>query len=223
MSDPWTEAREAFLRQAGEGGAETIRRIRQFGDEYLGMTQALWRFVETRAAGIAGAQAPAPGDGLDGLRDSLKDRFARAWLPAFAPLQGQQQSGERLMAATSRWQRATARIGELQAAVAADAVERLATALSGADAAGPPVTTLRGLHDLWVDCGERAYAAVAHGDDYAAAQAELLMAMVEMLFEQRRAIEEWARAFNLPSRAEIDAIHRRIHELGRAIREAQQR
>jgi class III poly(R)-hydroxyalkanoic acid synthase PhaE subunit len=223
MSDPWTEAQQALLRQASEGGTETIRRIRQFGDDYLGMTQELWKFVESRAAGVAGGQAPAPGNGLDRLRESLKDKFARAYLPAFAPLQGQPQGGERLMAATLRWQRATARMGELQAAVAADAAGKLATELSGPDAAGPAVTTLRALHDLWVDCGERAYAAVAHGDDYAAAQAELLMAMVEMLSEQRRAIEEWARAFNLPTRSEIDAIHRRLHELSRVVREAQQR
>ncbi len=221
MTDPWTEAQEAVLRQASGGGAEAIRRIRQFGEDYLGMTQELWEFVESGASAMTGAVAPAPGDGLDKLRESLKDKFARAHLPAFALMQGQQQAGERLMAATLRWQRATARISELQATVAADAVERLTIALSGPDASGPPVTTLRELHDLCVHCGERAYAAVAHGDDYAAAQAELLMAMVEMLSEQRRAIEEWARAFNLPTRTEIDAIHRRLHELGRVIREAQ--
>jgi class III poly(R)-hydroxyalkanoic acid synthase PhaE subunit len=160
-------------------------------------------------------------EGLDQLRDSLKERFARLYMPALAPLQGQPKASERLMETTLRWQRATARLGELQAAVAADAILRLTTSLSGPDAAGPPITTLRELHALWVDCGERAYAAIAHGDEYAAAQAELLMAMVEMRFEQRRAIEEWARAFNLPTRAEIDAIHRRLHELGRSIREAQ--
>lgn len=221
MAEPWTEAQEAFLRQASEGGAEAVRRIRQFGDDYLGMTQELWKFVEAGASATAGTGAPAPGDGLDQLRESLKDKFARALLPAFAALQGQGLAGERLMAATLRWQRAAARIGELQAVIAADAVEKLAAALSGPDASGSPVTTLRGLHELWVDCGERAYAKVAHGDDYAAAQAELLMSMVEMLFEQRRAIEEWARVSNLPTRTEIDAIYRRLHELGRAIREAQ--
>lgn len=223
MTEPWTEAQEAFLRQVSESGAEAIRRIRQFGDNYLGMTQELWKFVESGASATAGAGVPATGDGLDKLRESLKDKFACALMPAFSTLQGQQLAGERLMAATLRWQRATARIGELQATIAADAVERLATALSGPDASGPPVTTLRALHELWIDCGERAYAEVARGDDYAAAQAELLMAMVEMLFEQRRAIEEWARASNLPTRTEIDAIYRRLHELGRAIREAQKK
>jgi len=223
MSDPWTEAQEALLRQAVEGGGEAVRRIRQFGEDYFGITQELWKFVESRASATPGTQRQAAASGLDQLRDSLREKFERLYVPAFAPLHGQQLAGERLMATTMRWQRATARMSDLLAAVAADAVERLLSALTGPEASGPPVTTLRQLHDLWVECGERAYAAVARGDDYAAAQAELLMAMVEMRFEQRRAIEDWARAFNLPTRAEIDAIHRRLHELARSIREAQKR
>jgi class III poly(R)-hydroxyalkanoic acid synthase PhaE subunit len=223
MADPWTEAQEAFLRQATGGGAEAIRRIRQFGDDYLGIAQELWNFVASRASGKPGAQPSAPASGLDPLRDALKEKFARQYLPAFGPLQGQQQAGERLMAATLRWQRATVRLGELLAAVAADAVEQLIAALTATDSSAPPITSVRQLHDLSVECGERAYGAAAHGEDYAAAQAELLMAMVEMRFEQRRSIEDWARAFNLPTRSEIDAIHRRLHELGRSIREAQKR
>ena len=223
MPDPWTEAQETFLRQAADSGAEAVRRIRQFGDDYRGIAQELWKFVAAKAPSTTDVQAPAPDGDFDKLRESLKDKFARAWLPAFGPLQGQQQAGERMMAATLRWQSATARMGELQAAIAADAVDRFRVAVSGPDTAVPPVKTLRELHDLWVECGERAFSVVAHGEDYAAAQAELLMAMVEMRFEQRRTIEEWARAFNLPTRAEIDAIHRRIHEIGRSIREAQGR
>ena len=208
---------------AEEGGAETIRRIRQFGDDYLGIAQELLKFAASRAPEMPDMPAPGPAGGLEQLRDALKEKFARLYLPAIGPLQGQQQTGERLMAATLRWQRAAARISELLAAVAADAVEKLIAALTGPGASGPPVTSLRQLHDLWVECGERAYAGVAHGDDYAAAQADLLMAMVEMRFEQRQAIENWARAFNLPTRTEIDAIHRRLHELSRSIREAQTR
>ncbi|MGB5133369.1 MAG: poly(R)-hydroxyalkanoic acid synthase subunit PhaE [Steroidobacteraceae bacterium] len=223
MPDPGTEDQDALLRQVAEGGTEAIRRIRQFGNDYLGITQELWRFVESRVSGMAGAPVPDAAGGRDQLRGALQEKFAQLYLPVLAPLRGQQQTGERLMATTLRWQRATSRMSELFAAVAADTVERLIAALSGPQASGPPVTSLRQLHDLWVECGERAYAAVAHGDEYAAAQAELLMAMVEMRFEQRRAIEEWARAFNLPTRTEIDAIHRRLHELGRSIREAQKR
>jgi hypothetical protein len=42
------------------------------------------------------------------------------------------------------------------------------------------VTTLRELHALWIDCGEAAWAAAAHGEEFAEAQAELLAAHVEL-------------------------------------------
>jgi class III poly(R)-hydroxyalkanoic acid synthase PhaE subunit len=203
--------------------SETMRRIRDFGEDYLGITRELWKLVESQASQQPDSQSLALEKGLEQLRDALKEKFQHLYMPAFGPLHAQQEAIERLMSATLRWQRAAARVSELLSAVAADAVARLAAALSGPDASGPPVTSLRQLHDLWVECGERAYATAAHSEEFAAAQTELLAAMVEMRLEQRRQIEEWARAFNLPTRAEVDAIHRRLHELARLLREAQKK
>ncbi len=212
MTDPLSEAQQEFLRQAVDSGGEVIRRLKEFGEDYLGITRELWNLVESHAA-------LAPGSASQAFRDGLRDRFERMYMPKFGLLQGQPQATERLMATTLRWQHASSRMSEMLSNAATSAVEDLFAALSGSPESGSVVTTLRQLHDLWVECGERAYAKIAHSDDFAAAQAELLSAMVELRFEQRRVIEEWARAFNLPTRAEIDAIHKRLHELGRALRE----
>lgn len=201
-----------------EAAAEAIRRIRQFGDDYAAMTRELLKFAESRTADWPGAAGAPPAGALDMLRAMLKEKFEHMYLPVVGPLQAGQQAGERLLTTTLRWQRASARMSELLGAVATDAVDRLTSALAGQDA--PPVKSLRELHDLYVECGERAYAAIAHGNDYAAAQAELLMAVVEMRAEQRRAVEEWARSLNLPTRTEIDAIYRRLHALNRSLRES---
>ncbi|MDH4258861.1 MAG: hypothetical protein OEW16_01015 [Gammaproteobacteria bacterium] len=219
MTDPLGEAQQEFLRQALDGGGEAVRRIREFGEDYLGIARELWKLVESRAASEPGVSPQAFRASLDHLHDGLKEKFERLHVPVFGPLQAQQQATEQLMAATLRWQRASSRLGELLSAAATAAVENLVVALANAPATAPPITSLRQLHDLWVDCGERAYGEVAHSDDFAAAQCKLLSAMVEMRFEQRRVIEEWARAFNLPTRAEIDAIHGRLHELARVLRE----
>ena len=213
MNPPHSETRQSDADCALHLESEAIRRIREFGEAYLGISQELFRNLHS---------AESAKD-LDQLRQALKENFERMYLPAFGRLHTQQQATERLLAASLRWQRAAARVSELLSSVATIAVENLINALAAPESSGPPVTTLRELHDLWIECGEGSHAAAAHGEDFAAAQAELLSAMVEMRFEQRRQIEEWARVFNLPTRSEIDSIHKRLHDIGRVLRELQKR
>ncbi len=61
-----------------------------------------------------------------------------------------------------------------------DAGRRLAEALAASGPDAPPITSLRELQALWIDCGEAAYAEAARREEFALAQAELLMALVEL-------------------------------------------
>jgi class III poly(R)-hydroxyalkanoic acid synthase PhaE subunit len=222
--DPWTEALQAFTDQAMDAGGAAVGRIHQFGEAYLSTTRELWRLVESHALNGPGASWQAPAENLGQLRNGLKEMLERLHAPVFGPLLAQhQQAADHVVQTTQRWQRAATQMNELLAAIAADAIDKLIAALAAPAQPGIAVTSLRQLHDLWIECGERAYATAAHSEDFAAAQRELLEATVEMRFEQRRQIEGWARAFNLPTRPEIDAIHKRLHELERMLREAQKR
>lgn len=86
-------------------------------------------------------------------------------------------------ASALRLQRAMQALAELAAGVAADAAARLQAALASTDPALPKITTLRALHELFIDCGEAAHAAAAHEPAWAQAQAELLNALVELRAE----------------------------------------
>ena len=100
MSGSWTEAQQAFLQQAAKGEAEAVRRMQQFGDDYLGITRELWKYVESRGNPAPGAAPPAADAGLERLRDSLQQKFARLFAPSFDPLRAQQLATGRLTAAT---------------------------------------------------------------------------------------------------------------------------
>jgi hypothetical protein len=95
-------------------------------------------------------------------------------------------AGAGVAAAIARCQRAWQAMATQGAEIAADASRRLAAALADENPAATPVTSLRELHDLWVECGEAAWAAAVHQDSYAAVQAEWLAALVELMQEQRR-------------------------------------
>ncbi len=83
-------------------------------------------------------------------------------------------------ASVRRYQQAAERVGELLNDAAADAGRRLCTALAADGADAPPITSLRELQTLWIDCGEAAWSAAAHREEFAHAQAELLGAWVAL-------------------------------------------
>ena len=79
-----------------------------------------------------------------------------------------------------RYQQAAERFGRLLAEVAIDAARRLGAALADDRPDAGPITTLRALHEIWIDCGEAAWASAAHREEFAAAQAELISALAAL-------------------------------------------
>ncbi len=79
-----------------------------------------------------------------------------------------------------RYQQAAERFARLLNEAAIDAARRLGIALADTGPGVAPITSLRELHALWIDCGEAAWSAVAHREEFAAAQAELFAALVAL-------------------------------------------
>ena len=152
-------------------------------DDPLFLQRTLSEFAQGLAA-LTGA-VQAPGGAGPATPETLLQSFAASYqrlftpagfavpAPAFLPAAG---SG----AAWARYQCAAARSAELASAIALDASRRLAGALAQSGPQAPPITSLRELHALWIECGEAAYGEAARREEFAAAQAELVMALVEL-------------------------------------------
>jgi hypothetical protein len=143
------------------------RTLAGYAQEYAGILSVLSSALRSGAADIGALRAP--------LEERYRQLFMPPGLQAFAGMNPATGG-----AAWLRWQQAVERLSRLAASIAADAGERLAAALAEPGPDAPPVTTLRALHALWIDCGEAAWSAAAHGDEFAGAQAELLAALVEL-------------------------------------------
>lgn len=158
------------------------RRLAEFVQQYAGFTADCWRLTaETAAAPAKGGPLPGPESWLP----MFTEHYRRLLAPTLPP-ESPGAAAPALVAAAARCQRAAQALAVQTTAAAADAARRLAAELARADPEAAPITTLRGLHDLWVECGEAAWAATVHGDAYAAAQSEWLAALVELHCEQRR-------------------------------------
>ena len=102
--------------------------------------------------------------------------------------------------------------------VASRAIDKLGTRLLKRSQDGKPVESLREAYDLWVDCGEDAYAEVATSATFIAAQARLTNTLMAVKRHEQQLMAELQSGLNMPTRRELDTSHRRVQELRRALR-----
>ena len=75
------------------------------------------------------------------------------------------------------------------------------------------VENYRELYDLWVECGEKVFAQVAHSESYAKLQAQVGNAAIKLRAKQQAVIERNLKYFDLPTRAELNTVHKQMREL----------
>ena len=139
--------------------------------------------------GLANLFKPGPGPGpfdLEGIQRALAAHYQGLFTPP-APAALAAPGGANAGAAFVRYQEAAARSGVLVAEIAREASGRFARALAAGGPDAPPITSLRELHALWIECGEAAYHDAAHREDFAEAQAALVGALAELAAQARRA------------------------------------
>jgi hypothetical protein len=108
------------------------------------------------------------------LADQYRQLFAMPGLHMAAPRDA--SPGPLLL----RYQQAAERFTRLLNEAAIDAARRLGAALADSGPGAVPITSLRELRELWIDCGEAAWSVVAHREEFAAAQADLFAALVAL-------------------------------------------
>ena len=100
--------------------------------------------------------------------------------------------------------------------------ERAAAAAAGGEAS-PPVLSPRAALDLWIETANRALLEMQRSERYLESQAQLLKASTELRLAQQAVAEHYGRMFGLPTRTELDDVHRTVTELRRALRATQRR
>ncbi len=132
---------------------------------------------------------------------ALAEGFVAGAFPAWPAPAG---SAAAFVAALRDW-------SQVLSQIAADTARRFAAL----QAEGPPAT-LRATFDRWIDCAEAAYQSAARTEAFIAAHARLVNEFVQERGRQHALLERGARAFGMPTRAEVDALHDTV----RALKEA---
>lgn len=136
-------------------------------------------------------------------------------LPALGASREYQVIAQRMLDLSVRFQRAYAEM--LQAGN-----EINQQALRSAHARAPPIAALHddpiALYDAWIDGAEEAYGHVVHGEAFGRLFGELCNILSGFKVERGKLLEAFARHLDLPTRAELDSLHRQVQDLDRALR-----
>jgi class III poly(R)-hydroxyalkanoic acid synthase PhaE subunit len=150
--------------------------------------------------------APAPGELTRAMGQYLAVPpigYTREW-------QEQQQEWSRLLLDYTHTVQA---FGTLLGKVVQRALELFGRRMTEKTGAGESFDGLRGIYNLWIDCGEEAYAEQVAGAEFPQLQADMVNALMRMKRHEQLMLEEVFTALNMPTRREMDTTHRRVYEL----------
>ena len=193
-----------------------------------------------QALGAAGAN-PFPemlramrGKGLAGLDQWMEDASpwleavrgeGMAWLrtPTFGAGREHQERLQQLAAATMQLEQANSAYNALLLKASERAFVLFEDRLGAHAEPGRQIESARALFDLWVDAAEEAYAEVALSPEFRQAYGELVNAQMRLRAALQRQVEQLCTALGMPTRTEVDAAHRKIVDLERALRQLRDR
>jgi Poly(R)-hydroxyalkanoic acid synthase subunit (PHA_synth_III_E) len=137
--------------------------------------------------------------------------------PALGLSREYQETAARLLDLSKQFQQRYAEFAQQNATIMQDAFQVMKKRL---DAAPPAPKSPTELYDTWIDCAEDTYAQAAHSERFARLLAELCNISSAFKVERGKLTEQIARHLDLPSRAEVDTLHRQVRALNDAMRAA---
>lgn len=214
----WIQTWISVQREAVERWAPSQKAGMELFAGFLGKlsTQGMGRVSSESPSGVpdwwrafipAGALSELPGfiDHQIGLGGSI------------GPWREHQQLVESLSIALAHYQKVSGDLAVVLADVHRETLDLLARRVQERGNSGQPVEDFKNLYDLWIECGEATYGKVAGGEPYCRLQAELGNAATAVRSLQQQLLERWLKQFDLPTRSELNTLHRRVLDLQRRL------
>jgi class III poly(R)-hydroxyalkanoic acid synthase PhaE subunit len=193
-------------------------RARAFAEGLQALQQPFTQLWSQSAAGfgVPGFQ-PAEG-GADFLQSLTKGFGNGVELPALGLTRERQESMQRMQKLMRDYLQQQAQLMQLWGTIIGDALKLLGERVAQKLQAGETIASGKALYDLWIESAEAVFAKAAHSPAYAKAQADLGNTVARLRTEQRIAIESTSKQYDLPTRDELNTVHRRLKDLKSELR-----
>lgn len=147
---------------------------------------------------------------------------ATSWLrmPMFGADREKHEEQQKAARALVEFQTALQNYNQLMMRVAQAGFARFQKKFEEPATAGQSIESIRALYDVWVDAMEEAYAETALSDEFAKVYGELGNAQMRVRGALQKQVERVCADFNIPTRSELDGVHKKLQALRRELRDA---
>jgi len=157
------------------------------------------------------------------MLDQLQQE-GRSWLqaPAFGYPREHQEHYQKMALAFVDFQEAVKQYNALILKSSQRSFEILESKLAERSEPGRQIDSMRALYDLWVDAAEDAYAEVALSDEFRKVYGDVVNAQMRVRSQLQQEVERIGVDLGMPTRTELNSVHKRLHDLRREVRTSQE-
>jgi len=143
-----------------------------------------------------------------------------SWLhmPAFGFAREHQEHYQKMAAAFVEFQDALGRYNALMLKSSQRSFEIFESKLGEHDEPGRQIDSMRALYDLWVDAAEDAYAEIALSEEFRKVYGDVVNSQMRVRQAIQLEVERMSTDFGMPTRSELNSVHKRLHDLRREVR-----
>ncbi len=181
---------------------------------------------EISGQGVKGFQQLAEGAApmLQQMQQQLQQEGV-SWLkaPAFGYLREHQEHYQKMALAFLEFQQATKAYNALIMKSSQRSFEILELKLAERSEPGRQIDSVRALYDLWVDSAEEAYAEIALSDEFRKVYGDVVNSQMRVRSQMQQEVERIGVDLGMPTRTELNSVHKRMHDLRRELRDSQEK
>jgi class III poly(R)-hydroxyalkanoic acid synthase PhaE subunit len=136
-------------------------------------------------------------------------------LPTFGYAREHQERMKELASANVAYEEQLAKYNAQMLKASQRGMEKLESKLAERSEPGRELQSLRAVYDLWIDAAEEGYAEIALSEDFRKVYGDLVNSQMRVRKLIQDEVERIAISFGMPSRTELDSVHKRMAEMRR--------
>jgi polyhydroxyalkanoate synthase subunit PhaE len=223
------KSHELFDRMVEQGksfqqfGEQLSAVLSQFNGSADGGLAAFWKLpLDTWSRTLSSASV-FPGDFLESHKPEAWNQFAHGFqrdlerflsVPGLGYTREAQEEGRELIRLALEYQRALQNYAAIFRTIGPETLARLQRRLADRS---EPITSLRGLYDLWVDSSEEVYFELVATEEHSQAYGRMVNALMALKNHGRNMVDEMVGALGMPTRHGLSTLQRRQQELRREL------